>query len=139
MLFRKKTSLPLTLGRPALSVTPKFLNFFLNFCRFTRQTAQIIQLRSSNFTLSNDRDGRNFRGMKGIGFFYAYAIGNVAYGERFGNTAVAFCNYDAFKVLNSFLTTFDNFIADLNRVAYLERRDQLILKAGDGLQSGICW
>ena len=77
MLFYKKTSLPLTLGRLALSVTPNFLNFFLNFCCFTRQATQIIQLRSSNLTRSDDRDGRNFRGMKRVGFFYAYAIGNV--------------------------------------------------------------
>ena len=61
--------------------------------------------------------------MKRIGFFYAYAVRNVAYGESFGNTAVSLCDNDTFEVLDSFLVAFDNFLANLNRVDYVERRN----------------
>ena len=99
------------------------LDFFLNFSCFTGAATQVVQLRSSNFTLSYNRDGCNFRGVKGIRFFYAYAVRNVAYGESFGNTAVFICDNDTFEVLDSFLVAFDNFLANLNRVAYVESRN----------------
>ena len=99
------------------------LNFFLNFCSFTGTSAQVVQLRSSYLTTTNNRYARNFGRVDGIRLFYAYAVGNVAYGESFGNAAVLLCDYDAFEVLDSFLTAFDDFIADLNRVAYFECRN----------------
>ena len=58
--------------------------------------------------------------MKRIGFFYAYAIGNVTYRESFGNAAVRLCDYDAFEVLDSFLAALDDSVTDLNRVTYFE-------------------
>ena len=61
--------------------------------------------------------------MKRIRFFYAYAVRNVAYGESFGNTAVSLCDNDTFEVLDSLLFAFDNFVANLNRVAYVESRN----------------
>ena len=61
--------------------------------------------------------------MDRIGFFYADTVGNMAYGERFGNAAVLLCDNDTFEILYSILADFNNLIADLDRVAYLELRE----------------
>lgn len=82
--------------------------------------AQIVQLRSSDLTVTNDVDMVDLGRMKGERSFNAYSERKTSYGKRFSYAAVLERDDDAFERLQSFSVAFNDLDPHLNGVADAE-------------------
>ena len=77
------------------------LDLFFYLSCFADSVAYIVELCASYFTVADNFDLSNLRGMQRERLFNAYAISNSSYGECLGNTAVSLGDNRSFKELNS--------------------------------------
>ena len=96
------------------------LFYFFDFRRFTRKPSEIVEFRSSYLTRSYNGYVSYLRGMQGKTTFYAHAERQTSYGERFADAAVFLGEHNAFEVLDSFLSAFDDTITDFHGIADVE-------------------
>lgn len=96
---------------------PFFLQFFFDLRRFADSAAEVIELRSSDFTFAHNFDLRNARAVDRENSFDTNAIGNAANGEGFIDAAVLFGNDCAFEHLNTFSRTFFDLDGNLDGIA----------------------
>ena len=106
---------------PSLS-TPLFLQFLFDPGSFADSVTEIVELRSSDMTMTENFNAHHVGRMDGEYPLHAAAVGNTAHGEGFGDPAVLHSNDGAFKHLVSFFVAFTDFNRNANVVADLDSR-----------------
>ena len=96
---------------------PFFLQLFFDLRGFADSAAEVIELRSSDFTFAHNFDLRDARAVDWENPFDADAGGNAANRERFVDAAMLLGNDRAFEDLKTFSRAFFDFDVNLNGIA----------------------
>ena len=99
------------------------LSAFADTCCFTGKVTQIVEFCTANNTATCNFDFFDSGAVQRESSFYAYTVGNTAYGKGFTNTAAAACDYNAFKHLNAFTAAFNYLYINFYSVACTKIRD----------------
>ena len=99
--------------------------FFLDTCALTAAFALVEELGATNLTGLVDLDGFDVRGIKREEAFYTYSIGDLPDGERSSETRTLTFDDVAFKALDTFFITFNDFIVNGNVVPGFKFRELL--------------
>lgn len=99
--------------------------FFLDTCALPAAFPLVKQLRAANLTRLVNEDGFNIRGKNREEAFYTNSVGNLPDGERGSETATLALDNVAFKALDTFFITFDDFIVNGNVVPGFKFRELL--------------
>jgi len=84
------------------------LNEFLNLGALADSAAEVVELSSSDLTVTDNVDLLNVGRVNGEGLLNAYTVRNSAYGKGFGDAAAVLSDNGTFKHLNSLsVTLFD--------------------------------
>lgn len=97
-----------------------FLQSFLDLRRFADSAAEVIELRSSDFTFTNNFDFCHTRAVHREHSFHTDTVGKTTHREGFVDAAVFLRDDRAFKDLDTFSRTFFDFDVNLNGVTDVE-------------------
>lgn len=101
--------------------------FFLNTGFLAGQSSQIVQVRSSHFTATNNLDLLDARREEQECSFHAYPVrGNSANGEVAVRAALSDSDNNALEDLGSLATALDNLRADFDGIARAELLNLLV-------------
>jgi hypothetical protein len=87
---------------------------------FTHPITEIIKLRTSHFTATQNRNTLNARGMKQEDSLNSNTLENPTDGDGLADAAIALSNDSPFVGLNPFLVAFLNEDTDFNGVAHVD-------------------
>ncbi|KGT72827.1 hypothetical protein MA20_48025 [Bradyrhizobium japonicum] len=96
-------------------------NFF-NTCRFTNAIAQVIELRTTNFTVAHYFDLIDLWSVNRERTLHTNTVRNFTNSKCFANACTATADHNAFKKLNTLALTLDYLYVDTNGVTRSERR-----------------
>lgn len=107
----------------SFSLRNRLAAVFLDTCVLRRQSSEVCQLSSSDFTAADNFDLIDDRGMNREGSLDTDTVGDLTYGKGCSDTAVASVNYNAFVNLNTCLVSFMDTYMNTYRVTGLELRN----------------
>ena len=93
---------------------------FLNLGSLADSTAEVVQLRTTNLTLTDYVYRNNVGRMKGERLFNATAVSDTSDGEGRGNAALVLCDNGALVHLNSFSCTLNDLVVNANGITNVE-------------------
>ena len=96
------------------------LDELLDLSALTNSATNVVELRTSDLTVSNNVDLSNVRRMYGEDLLNAYAVSNLSYGEGLGNSAALLSNYGSLEELNSLVVTVLDSAVYLNGITDLD-------------------
>ncbi len=102
-------------------------NLFLNLCLLTAELSQVVQLRSSDLTITNDLYLLNVRRIQRPCLLNADSAGFLANGEGLAAACSLNLQDSSLKDLNSGALSLLNSVMYANGITYIELRDFLLL------------
>ena len=97
-----------------------FCEIFLNLGSLADSTTEVVQLRTTNLTLTDYVYRNNVGRMKGERLFNATAVSDTSDGEGRGNAALVLCDNGALVHLNSFSCTLNDLVVNANGITNVE-------------------
>ena len=93
---------------------------FLNLGSLTNSASEVVELSTSNLTLTDNVNSHNVGRMNGESLFNAATVSNSSYGEGSGNAALVLSDNGALVHLNSFSCTLYDLVVNANGVTNVE-------------------
>ena len=110
------------MGQRISSVPYFWLDLFLNLGRLTNSVTQIVELCTSDLTLTDNVNLLYVGGVDREGLFYATAVRNTSYRERLGDSAAMLSDNGSFEHLDSLASTLLDLVVNTNRVTNVDDR-----------------